>query len=156
MRLLMFTVRRVEKKKMTQGWVVYGGMRHAEPHREMFSRSYEGGGSLATPHHPRCRSTSRHQCWAIQVPRCLSPTAHTWTTSASGTPWARWFLLRDPHLHAAHLGGFTFSLLEKAAMIPIRRCVSGGLGQCTLNADVCFPRSQPVCHGHCRFQLRFR
>jgi hypothetical protein len=28
------------KKKMTQGWVVYGGMRHAEPQREMFSRSY--------------------------------------------------------------------------------------------------------------------
>jgi hypothetical protein len=25
---------------MTQGWVVYGGMRHAEPQREMFSRSY--------------------------------------------------------------------------------------------------------------------
>jgi hypothetical protein len=30
-----------EKKKMTQGWVVYGGMRHAEPQREMFSRSYD-------------------------------------------------------------------------------------------------------------------
>jgi hypothetical protein len=29
-----------KKKKMTQGWVVYGGMRHAEPQREMFSRSY--------------------------------------------------------------------------------------------------------------------
>jgi hypothetical protein len=28
-----------KKKKMTQGWVVYGGMRHAEPQREMFSRS---------------------------------------------------------------------------------------------------------------------
>ena len=28
------------KKKMTQGWVVYGGMRHAEPQREMFPRSY--------------------------------------------------------------------------------------------------------------------
>ena len=27
-------------EKMTQGWVVYGGMRHAEPQREMFSRSY--------------------------------------------------------------------------------------------------------------------
>jgi hypothetical protein len=27
------------KKKMTQGWVVYGGMRHAEPQREMFPRS---------------------------------------------------------------------------------------------------------------------
>jgi hypothetical protein len=26
---------------MTQGWVVYGGMRHAEPQREMFPRSYE-------------------------------------------------------------------------------------------------------------------
>ena len=26
---------------MTQEWVVYGGMRHAEPQREMFSRSYE-------------------------------------------------------------------------------------------------------------------
>ena len=25
---------------MTQGWVVYGGMRHAEPQREMFPRSY--------------------------------------------------------------------------------------------------------------------
>ena len=25
---------------MTQGWVVYGGMRHAEPQREMFRRSY--------------------------------------------------------------------------------------------------------------------
>jgi len=25
---------------MTQEWVVYGGMRHAEPQREMFSRSY--------------------------------------------------------------------------------------------------------------------
>jgi hypothetical protein len=39
----------------------------------------------------------------------------TWTTSSGGTPWARWFLLRgvrDPHLHAAHLEGFTFSLLE--------------------------------------------
>jgi hypothetical protein len=62
----------------------------------------------------------------------------TWTTSASGTPWARWFLLRDPHLHAAHLEGFTFSLLEKAAMIPIRRCVLGGLGKsqtgCTVTA----------------------
>jgi hypothetical protein len=30
----------LEKKKMTQGWVVYGGIRHAEPQREMFSRSY--------------------------------------------------------------------------------------------------------------------
>jgi hypothetical protein len=29
------------KKKMTQGWVVYGGIRHAEPQREMFSRSYD-------------------------------------------------------------------------------------------------------------------
>jgi hypothetical protein len=29
-----------QKKKMTQGWVVYGGMRHAEPQREMFPRSY--------------------------------------------------------------------------------------------------------------------
>jgi hypothetical protein len=29
-----------KKKKMTQGWVVYGGMRHAEPQREMFPRSY--------------------------------------------------------------------------------------------------------------------
>jgi hypothetical protein len=29
-----------EEKKMTQGWVVYGGKRHAEPQREMFSRSY--------------------------------------------------------------------------------------------------------------------
>jgi hypothetical protein len=28
-----------KKKKMTQGWVVYGGMRHAEPQREMFPRS---------------------------------------------------------------------------------------------------------------------
>jgi hypothetical protein len=28
------------KEKMTQGWVVYGGMRHAEPQREMFPRSY--------------------------------------------------------------------------------------------------------------------
>jgi hypothetical protein len=28
------------EEKMTQGWVVYGGMRHAEPQREMFSRSY--------------------------------------------------------------------------------------------------------------------
>ena len=27
----------------------------------------------------------------------------TWTGSANGTPWARWFPLRDPHLHAAHL-----------------------------------------------------
>jgi hypothetical protein len=38
----------------------------------------------------------------------------TWTTSSSSTPWARWFLLRgmrDPHLHAAHLEEFTFSLL---------------------------------------------
>ena len=25
---------------MTQGWVVYGGMRPAEPQREMFPRSY--------------------------------------------------------------------------------------------------------------------
>jgi len=36
------------------------------------------------------------------------------TTSSSGTPWARWFLLRgvrDPHLQAANLEGFTFSLL---------------------------------------------
>jgi hypothetical protein len=31
-----------KKKKMTQGWVVHGGMRHAEPQREMFSRSYDG------------------------------------------------------------------------------------------------------------------
>jgi hypothetical protein len=34
------------------------------------------------------------------------------TTSSSGTPWACWFLLRGmrgPHLHAAHLEGFTFS-----------------------------------------------
>jgi hypothetical protein len=29
-----------KKKKMTQGWVVYGGIRHAEPQREMFSRIY--------------------------------------------------------------------------------------------------------------------
>jgi hypothetical protein len=29
------------RKKMTQGWVVYGGKRHAEPQREMFSRSCE-------------------------------------------------------------------------------------------------------------------
>ena len=29
-----------KKKKMTQGWVVYGGMRHAEPQRETFPRSY--------------------------------------------------------------------------------------------------------------------
>ena len=28
------------EEKTTQGWVVYGGMRHAEPQREMFSRSY--------------------------------------------------------------------------------------------------------------------
>jgi hypothetical protein len=28
------------EEKMTQGWVVYGGMRHAEPQREMFPRSY--------------------------------------------------------------------------------------------------------------------
>jgi hypothetical protein len=34
-------IRNVKKKKMTQGWVVYGGMRHAEPQREMFSRSYD-------------------------------------------------------------------------------------------------------------------
>jgi hypothetical protein len=27
------------EEKMTQGWVVYGGMRHAEPQREMFPRS---------------------------------------------------------------------------------------------------------------------
>jgi hypothetical protein len=31
----------LKKKKMTQRWVVYGGIRHAEPQREMFSRSYE-------------------------------------------------------------------------------------------------------------------
>ena len=31
---------RLKKKKMTQGWVIYGGMRHAEPQREMFPRSY--------------------------------------------------------------------------------------------------------------------
>jgi hypothetical protein len=31
----------------------------------------------------------------------------TWITSASGTPRARWFFLRDPHLE-----GFTFSLLN--------------------------------------------
>jgi hypothetical protein len=30
------------------------------------------------------------------------------------------------------------SLGEKAAGIPIRRCVLGGLGKCTLNVDVCF------------------
>jgi hypothetical protein len=30
----------MQKKKKTQGWVVYGGKRHAEPQREMFSRSY--------------------------------------------------------------------------------------------------------------------
>jgi hypothetical protein len=29
------------EEKMTQGWVVYGGKRHAEPQREIFSRSYE-------------------------------------------------------------------------------------------------------------------
>jgi hypothetical protein len=29
------------EEKMTQGWVVYGGKRHAEPQREMFSRSYK-------------------------------------------------------------------------------------------------------------------
>jgi hypothetical protein len=45
--------------------------------------------------------------------------------------------------------------IEKAAMIPIRRCVLGGLGKCTLKADVCLPRSQPVCHGHCRFPITF-
>jgi hypothetical protein len=28
-----------KKKKMTQGWVVYGGKRHVEPQREIFSRS---------------------------------------------------------------------------------------------------------------------
>ena len=28
------------EEKMAQGWVVYGGMRHAEPQREMFPRSY--------------------------------------------------------------------------------------------------------------------
>jgi hypothetical protein len=28
-------------EKMTQGWVVYGGMRHGELQREMFPRSYE-------------------------------------------------------------------------------------------------------------------
>ena len=33
--------KREKKEKMTQGWVVYGGMRHAEPQREMFSRSYK-------------------------------------------------------------------------------------------------------------------
>jgi hypothetical protein len=27
------------EEKLTQGWVVYGGMRHAEPQREMFPRS---------------------------------------------------------------------------------------------------------------------
>jgi hypothetical protein len=30
----------LREEKMTQGWVVYGGKRHAEPQREMFSRSY--------------------------------------------------------------------------------------------------------------------
>jgi len=38
---------------------------------------------------------------------------NTWTTSASGTPWARWFLPRDPHLHAVHLEGFTFLFQKK-------------------------------------------
>jgi hypothetical protein len=28
-------------KKMTQGWVVYGGMRHAEPQREIYVPSRE-------------------------------------------------------------------------------------------------------------------
>ena len=28
------------EEKMTHGWVIYGGMRHAEPQREMFPRSY--------------------------------------------------------------------------------------------------------------------
>ena len=28
------------EEKMTQGWVVYGGIRHAELQKEMFSRSY--------------------------------------------------------------------------------------------------------------------
>jgi hypothetical protein len=37
--LLLESKRREEK--MTQGWVVYGGMRHAKPQREMFPRSYE-------------------------------------------------------------------------------------------------------------------
>jgi hypothetical protein len=35
-----------KKKKMTQGWVVYGGMRHAEPQREMFPHSYTEQESL--------------------------------------------------------------------------------------------------------------
>jgi hypothetical protein len=37
---VIITYKADEKKKMTQGWVVYGGKRHAEPQREMFSRSY--------------------------------------------------------------------------------------------------------------------
>jgi hypothetical protein len=39
LRINMYLLRKWEKK-MTQGLVVYGGMRHAEPQREMFPRSY--------------------------------------------------------------------------------------------------------------------
>ena len=35
---------------MTQGWVVCGGIRHAEPQREMFSRSYDPFGDASEPY----------------------------------------------------------------------------------------------------------
>jgi hypothetical protein len=42
----------------------------------------------------------------------------TWTTSASGTPWVRWFLLRDSQNHAVHLEGFTFFFFRKSSYDP--------------------------------------
>jgi hypothetical protein len=50
------------EKKMTQGWVVYGGMRHAEPQREMFSRSYC---------RDRLSGTGRFSSWRLII-GCLS------------------------------------------------------------------------------------
>jgi hypothetical protein len=58
------------------------------------------------------------------------------------------------HIDAAHLEGFTFSFLRKSSYDPNTAVrLEWRLGKCTLKADA-LPRTKPVCHGHCRFQLR--
>ena len=106
-------------KKMTQGWVVYGGKRHAEPQREMFSRSYgtmylnvRANGLTNDCHYMRaflCHLVEMINCEKVRLPRQIC----NFCVSAVSRMESRFFVSRKcffPHLpfQAAGLLGLRF------------------------------------------------